>query len=82
LLAGLGWLIDFKGWRAGCGFLATPGRNPLALYMLAEVLMALEWSFRLDDKALFMVIFDKIFLGRATGRLGSFAFGPAMVRLC
>lgn len=82
LLAGLGWLVDIRGWRRGCAFLSVLGRNPLALYMLAEVLMALSWTFRIGDQPVFMAIFDHVFLGQVSGKTGSFAFGLAMVALC
>jgi len=82
VLAGLAWLIDLGGWRRGTGWLAVFGRNPLALYLIAEVLMALAWTFPLGRQAAFMAIFNQLFAGRITGRFGSLLFGATMVALC
>jgi predicted acyltransferase len=61
---------------------AVFGKNPLALYMLAEVLMAAAWTVKWGHESLFMAIFTSVFAGQETGWLGSFAFGLAMVGLC
>ncbi|MBU6269418.1 MAG: DUF1624 domain-containing protein [Sphingomonadales bacterium] len=82
LLATLAWLIDRRGWRYGTGFLAVFGRNPLALYVLAEILMALAWTFRAAGQPIFLWLYDHAFAGASTGRIGSLAFGLAMVLLC
>ena len=80
VLAVLGWLVDGWGWRMR--LFAVFGKNPLALYMLAEVLMAAAWTAKWGHESLFMAIFTSVFAGNVTGWLGSFAFGLAMVALC
>ena len=82
VLAALTWLTDLRGVRLGTAPFATLGANPLALYILAEVLMALAWTFRVGDQSVFMAIFDTVFAGQVTGRTGSFAFGLALTLLC
>ena len=82
LLALLVWFIDQHGWRKGLNLFEVIGRNPLALYMLAEALMSVAWTVKVNGLSLFMVIFNTVFAGAVTGRIGSFAFGLAMVGLC
>ena len=82
LLGGLSVLIDRRGWRFGTGFLGTFGKNPLALYVLAEALMALAWTFRAHGRPIFLWLFEHGFAGAQTGRAGSMALGLAMVLLC
>ena len=82
ILVGLVWLVDLKGMTRGSAFLAVFGKNSLALYMIAEVLMGLAWTFHVGKKSLFMWLFDGPFMGQTTTRFGSLLFGLAMVGLC
>lgn len=81
LLALCVWLLDVRQMRFGTGFLGVFGRNPLALYVISEVLLALAWTFRLGDRPLFLAIYEGLFLGDVTGKWGSLAFGMAVVAL-
>jgi len=82
LLASLVWLVDLKGMTMGTGWLTAFGRNSLALYVLAEVLMSLAWTLPLGRQSVFMAIFNGPFAGQVTERLGSLAFGLVLVALC
>lgn len=79
VLSGLVWLIDQRRVRLGTGFFSVFGRNPLALYVISEILMALAWTFPIGDQPAFKAIFDTLFLGQATGKPGSLAYGFALV---
>lgn len=81
LLAACVWLYDWRKLAWGSRFLATFGRNPLALYVLSEVLMSLAWTFSFGGKPLFLAIYEGPFMGSVTGKAGSFAFGMALVML-
>lgn len=82
ILAALVWLIDLKGVTRGTAFFAVFGKNSLALYMFAEVLMGLAWTFEVSGKPLFLWLFETVFAGQVTGKFGSLLFGLAMVGLC
>lgn len=81
LIALLVWLVDIRKLRLGTEFFAVFGRNPLALYIISEMLMSLTWTIPLGKKPAFMAIFDSVFLGQETGKWGSLAFALALVLL-
>lgn len=81
LLALCVWLFDVRRIAAGSEFLGVFGRNPLALYVISEVLMALAWTFRIGGKPVFLALYDGVFQGQTTGKAGSLAFGIALVLL-
>lgn len=82
ILAALVWLIDIKGMRATTGFFAVFGKNSLALYMIAEVLMGVAWTIPVGERSLFLWLYEVPFAGAATGKFGSLLLGLAMVLLC
>ena len=75
------WLLDVRRLTFGSGFFGTFGRNPLALYVISEVLMSLAWTFGNGEQSLFMAIYNTVFLGQITGKVGSLAYGFALVLL-
>lgn len=81
VLALCAWLLDLRRLTFGSGFFGTFGRNPLALYVISEVLMSLAWTFRVGEQSLFMAIYNTVFLGQITGKVGSLAYGFALVLL-
>jgi len=81
VLAMLSWLLDIRLWRHGTAFFCVFGRNPLVLYLLAEILQIISWHVQVGGRSLFDWAFQEVyrpFAGPANGAL-LFAMTPMMI---
>jgi predicted acyltransferase len=84
ILGSLVYFIDIKNWKKGTYFFEVFGRNPLFIYLLADLFAILFWMVPVgaDKKPLYSWIHETIFQNITPGKLGSFLFAIAFMLLC
>lgn len=73
--------IDIRGWRRPTRYFETFGKNTLAIYLFAEILMSVAWTVKIGDQALFMWIYTHGFQW-AGAKSGSLLMALAFMHLC
>ena len=82
LLGFLIYVIDFlkiKGWT---GFFTTVGKNPLAIYMLSELLIEVLDMIPVGDSSLHETLYTRIFQNIGSPQFGSLCFAVAYMLVC
>jgi predicted acyltransferase len=76
------YVIDFLGKTKWTNFFEVVGRNPLAIYLLSELLATVLWMVHTDKKtSLYQWIYNNIF-SNAGAYFGAFLFAVAYMLLC
>lgn len=81
-LALLVQFIDILGLRSGFSYFEVFGKNTLAIYLFAEILMAIAWTVKVGDQALFMWVYSNGFQWWAGAKFGSFLLALAFMHFC
>jgi predicted acyltransferase len=83
VLAALVWLIEIRQVRAGTRFFEIFGRNPLALYLLSELLTYGSQALAIGPKQhLYDWIATTLFLPYIPGPIGVLLFSTAFMLVC
>jgi predicted acyltransferase len=83
VLAGLVWLIELRKQTAGTRFFEIFGKNPLALYLLSELLAYGTQALPIGPKQhLYDWTADTLFLPFAPGPIGVLLFSTAFMLVC
>ncbi|TWR25831.1 DUF5009 domain-containing protein [Mucilaginibacter pallidiroseus] len=64
------------------GFFTTVGKNPLAIYILSEILVIAFWMIPVGNKSFFDWINQTIFQAAVPGAIGSLLFAVSYMLLC
>ena len=76
------YVIDFSGKTKWTSFFEIVGKNPLAIYLLSELVVILLWTIHVDtNTALYQWIYYNIFR-HAGAYFGSFLFAIVYMLLC
>lgn len=83
IMAALVWLIEIRKLTAGTRFFEIFGRNPLALYLLSELLTYGAQALPIGPKQhLYDAVATSLFLPLIPGAIGVLAFSTAFMLLC
>ncbi|GGH02505.1 acyltransferase family protein [Mucilaginibacter phyllosphaerae] len=84
MIAALIYAVEVRAWNKynWTSFFTTVGKNPLAIYILSEVLIITCWMIRIGDKNLAGWINDVFYQKIAPGALGSLLFAVSYMLLC
>lgn len=75
------YLMDMQQKTRFAWFFEVVGKNPLAIYLLSELLVILLYTFQVGDKSLFVAIYQTIF-SHAGDYWGSLLFAVSFMLLC
>lgn len=77
------YVLEINNWNWGnwARFFTIPGKNPLFIYILSEILLIILSWIVIDSKSL-PVWWRSFFLGIAPGRVGSLLFAISFMLLC
>ena len=81
ILALLALIIDVRGLKFGTGYFAVLGKNTLAIYMLAEMGMAIAWTLLVRGEPLFMAVYDGGFRWMG-GKFGALVLALVYAQAC
>jgi predicted acyltransferase len=82
VLAMLVFIIDMYKADRAAHFFEVFGRNTLAIYLFAEILMSVLWLVQIGEQPLFLWIFTHAFQGWAGDKPGSLVFALVLVLGC
>ncbi|MFD0792956.1 acyltransferase family protein [Mucilaginibacter litoreus] len=84
IISALIYLVEVRHWNKAnwTSFFTTVGKNPLAIYILSEVLVIIFWMIRIGDQN-FMGWINSVFFQKiAPGAIGSLLFAISYMLLC
>lgn len=82
VLGVLVFLVDLRHSERLTRFFSVFGRNTLAIYLFAELLMSVMWLLPVGDQPLFMWLYQQGFQGWAGDKPGSLLFALAFMLGC
>src|SRR5215211_2252370 len=85
LIAALVYMVEMKQWKSGgwTGFFIVFGKNPLAIYLLSELLVTVLYMVPVNKKeTVYVWINHNFFQAIAPGSIGSFLFALMYMLLC
>jgi predicted acyltransferase len=77
------YLVELKQWKRGTGFLLVFGKNPLAIYLLSELLLTCFYIIMIQPAVSFTEWINQFFFQAVfPGPLGSLLFAVCYMLLC
>ncbi|MES2266606.1 MAG: heparan-alpha-glucosaminide N-acetyltransferase domain-containing protein [Bacteroidota bacterium] len=78
------YVVEVRAWNKynWTSFFTTVGKNPLAIYILSEVLIVTLWMIKVGDKNVVGWVNDVFFQKIAPGAIGSLLFAISYMLLC
>ncbi|MBB5395464.1 acyltransferase family protein [Mucilaginibacter sp. AK015] len=84
MISALIYAVEVRAWNKfkWTSFFTTVGKNPLAIYILSEVLIIAFWMIKIGDKNLVGWINDAFYQKIAPGPIGSLLFAISYMMIC
>lgn len=84
MISGLIYVVEVQAWNKynWTSFFTTVGKNPLAIYILSEILVIAFWMISIGDKNLYAWINDVFYQKIAPGAIGSLLFAISYMLIC
>ena len=83
ILAALIYILEIAGKRGWSGFFEVFGKNPLAIYLLSEILAISLWAIKAPGgRSLYERINDAVFQRLLPGATGSLLFALTVMGIC
>nr|WP_294944720.1 DUF5009 domain-containing protein [uncultured Mucilaginibacter sp.] len=84
IISSLIYIVEVLKWNAGnwTSFFTTVGKNPLAIYILSEILIIAFWMIPVGTGSFFDWINHSVYQAIAPGAVGSLLFAISYMLLC
>ncbi|RFZ81069.1 DUF5009 domain-containing protein [Mucilaginibacter terrenus] len=84
IISALIYAVEVRSWRAANwpAFFTTVGKNPLAIYILSEILIIAFWMIPLGGKSFFDTVNHSFYQAIAPGPVGSLLFAVSYMLVC
>jgi predicted acyltransferase len=84
MIAALIYVVEVRAWNKAnwTSFFTTVGKNPLAIYILSEILVIAFWMIHIGNKNLYAWINDVFYQKIAPGAIGSLLFAVSYMLIC
>lgn len=84
VISALIYAVEIRLWNAfkWTSFFTTVGKNPLAIYILSEILIIALWMINVGDKSFFNWINSVVYQQVAPGAIGSLLFAISYMLVC
>lgn len=84
MISALIYVVEVRAWNKynWTSFFTTVGKNPLAIYILSEILVIAFWMIKIGDKNFYAWINDVLYQKIAPGSIGSLLFAISYMLIC
>ncbi|MFD0767064.1 acyltransferase family protein [Mucilaginibacter lutimaris] len=84
LISAFIYVVEVRAWNKynWTSFFTTVGKNPLAIYILSEILVIAFWMIKVGDKNFYGWINDVLYQKIAPGAIGSLLFAISYMLVC